>query len=515
MRKPIALSLGLAAALAVSACSAATSSGFALTPNNAVIRVTDTAMKMTIDRTTAPQGKVTFVVVNQDTVAHEVVILKTNKDPSKLALLYGASKIDEEAAGENVGEVEVEAGTTGAGTFELEPGKYVLVCNVVSHYMAGMYSAFEVKAVAGQPQTQAKPAATTEAKAPAQAPAAPGLSKELRVLNAVRPNLVQLVDAAQKGDFVTAQKALKAYNTAWNGVEVYVSYRAPDMYTEVEAVREAKVTELLGATPPNQADVLAAAQSVLAEYDLILAKVSAGAPISPLFDDVADLRILRANTLRDATPALKAGDAAAARSLLQSFITKWADVEDMVHERSDAAYSDIEAAMAKVNTAIQKPSPAAAELTPLVATLSDRFNYAVSLVNAAARGADVKKTTFSTDDVQAAAALAAINNELKASLGAWQSGKYDEAATHARNAAGPLFAKAQGALKAKNSADAAPLKALNVYADMAGKSGNAATVAASEKAAIEAVLVGQQWVVGQFWTDPKLKTAITAALPKE
>ena len=145
MRKSLVLSLGLIAALAVSACAP---SGSGISPNNAVIRITDSAMKMKVDYTVAPSGKITFLVFNQDTVDHEVVILKTDTAPEKLALLSSASKVDEDGVGENVGELEVEAGATGAATFDLGPGKYVLICNVLSHYMAGMYSAFEVKAAA-------------------------------------------------------------------------------------------------------------------------------------------------------------------------------------------------------------------------------------------------------------------------------------------------------------------------------------------------------------------------------
>ena len=506
MRVPTTLTLGMAAILAVSACAQSGSSRF--TPGNAVIRVTDQDMKMKVDAISAPAGKVTFLVMNLDTVDHEVVILKTDKAPDKLALLAGASKVDEEAAGENVGEVEVQAGTTAAGTFELAPGKYVLVCNVLSHYMAGMYAAFGVKAVPGKAQEE-----TVGKAAPTTKPiTAPFDKKEIALVSAVRPNLVNLVDAAKKGDFAGAKKALKAYDTAWNGIEVYVSFRSSDTYTQIETVLQAKVTTLLDATPPNAVEIVPAAEALLAKYDDVIKIVTDGKPISPLFDDVAALRILRTNTIRDATPALKAGDVATAKSLLRTFITKWADVEDLIHERSADAYADVENAMAKVNTAIEKSSTTASELSPLADTLSNRFNYALSLVNAAARGADVTKAGFTKEDVQSAASLASIQAELKASLVAWQGGKYQEAGEHARNADGKIFPSVAGALKAKNGADTAVQKALDVYAALSDKPGDANTVIAAQKAAFEAVAIGQQWIVGQFWTDPKLKDAITAAL---
>jgi uncharacterized cupredoxin-like copper-binding protein len=506
MRKTAALTVGMVVVLAISACAQASGSRF--TPGNAVIRVTDENMKMKVDAISAPAGKVTFLVVNLDTVDHEVVILKTDKAPEKLALLSGASKVDEEAAGENVGEVEVEAGTTGAGTFELAPGKYVLVCNVLSHYMAGMFAAFEVKAVPGKPQEEAAAKAAATSK-PITAPAD---KKELALVSAVRTNVVNIIDAAKKGDFPGAKKALKAYNTAWNGVEVYVSFRSADLYSQIETVLEAKVTSLLDATPPNAAEIVPAAEALLAKYDEAIKLVSGGQPISPLFDDVAALRILRTNTIRDAVPAIKAGDVATAKSLLSTFITKWADVEDLIHARSADAYADVENAMTKVNTAVQKSSTTASELAPLVDTLSNRFNYAISLFNAAARGADVTKTTFTKEDIQSAASLATITSELKASLTAWQGGRYQESGDHAKTADGKLFTSVAGALKGKNGMDVTVQKALDTYAALSDKPGDANTVAAAEKAAIEAVAVGQQWIVGQFWADPKLKDAITSAL---
>ena len=55
------------------------------------------------------------------------------------------TKVNEAASGENLGEVEVEAGVTGAGTFELKPGHYALICNIAKHYKQGMFADFVVK----------------------------------------------------------------------------------------------------------------------------------------------------------------------------------------------------------------------------------------------------------------------------------------------------------------------------------------------------------------------------------
>ena len=101
--------------------------------------------------------------------------------------------------------------------------------------------------------------------------------------------------------------------------------------------------------------------------------------------------MLRAATIRPAAPLLAAGDVATARPLLQNFINNWADIEDLIHARSVDAYAQTEDVMGKVNTALQKANPDAKELTPLVATLTNRFNYGLSFINAAARGSDLEE----------------------------------------------------------------------------------------------------------------------------
>ena len=45
-----------------------------------------------------------------------------------------------------MGEVaETAAGKSGSVTLTLKPGKYVLLCNVPGHFLAGQYTTFTVK----------------------------------------------------------------------------------------------------------------------------------------------------------------------------------------------------------------------------------------------------------------------------------------------------------------------------------------------------------------------------------
>lgn len=93
-------------------------------------------------KTTA--GPVNVSAPNDGALPHELVIAKTNADPSKLPTTSDGS-VDEDAL-DVPGEVpEVGAGETGTATIDLKPGKYVMFCNIPGHYAAGMYGTLTVK----------------------------------------------------------------------------------------------------------------------------------------------------------------------------------------------------------------------------------------------------------------------------------------------------------------------------------------------------------------------------------
>lgn len=100
----------------------------------------------------APAGQVTFNITNDGPEdVHEFVIFRTDLDPGSLPTdEHGA--VDEEGEGlEVIDEVEdVAVGATEQLTVDMDPGSYVLVCNIYSededeaHYQMGMRSPFEV-----------------------------------------------------------------------------------------------------------------------------------------------------------------------------------------------------------------------------------------------------------------------------------------------------------------------------------------------------------------------------------
>ena len=135
------IGLALLAGVVATACSP--SPATTQTP----VRVTLDEFSIKLSATSAPAGKVTFDVVNQGKIEHELVVLKSDLAPNTLKMRSAdPTKVDEEAGAKNLGEVEnVAAGTTKPGTFDLPAGKYVLICNTPEHYKGGMTVAFEVK----------------------------------------------------------------------------------------------------------------------------------------------------------------------------------------------------------------------------------------------------------------------------------------------------------------------------------------------------------------------------------
>ena len=86
-------------------------------------------------------GEVNFDVRNDGNVPHELVVIKTDTDPANLPRKDG----DADESG-SVGEVDnVVAGETKAGTLNLQPGTYAIICNLPGHYKQGMHTQLTVE----------------------------------------------------------------------------------------------------------------------------------------------------------------------------------------------------------------------------------------------------------------------------------------------------------------------------------------------------------------------------------
>ncbi len=219
-----------------------------------------------------------------------------------------------------------------------------------------------------------------------QAPARGAERFEVTSIKAVRPTLVRTIAALQKRDVAGAKDAFEAYDSGWNGIEVYINVRYPEMYKELEGHYETRIIEGLNAATPNTAAVLSDAQAMLAKYDETIGMLEKAAPLNRLYDDVARLRIVRAH-LREVTPALKAGKLEKARTSFNAFNDNWDSIEDMVRERSREAYVAIESGMISIEQAFMPAKPDVDAVIGLVSGVMDRYNAIVAQVTKEARSA--------------------------------------------------------------------------------------------------------------------------------
>jgi len=208
---------------------------------------------------------------------------------------------------------------------------------------------------------------------------------EVLSVKEVRPALVNTVAALKKGDVAEAKTAFDAYDSAWNGIEVYINTRDKTMYSDLEQNYQAQIAKGLNSPIPDTTALLAQAQAMLGKYDEAISLVENGAPLNPLYDDVARLRIVRAN-LREVTLALRAGDFAKARKSFAAFDDKWDSIEDIVKARSADSYADIEKGMIQIEQALMPAKPDVDQVTALVKGVMDKYNAVVADVTKDARG---------------------------------------------------------------------------------------------------------------------------------
>ena len=212
---------------------------------------------------------------------------------------------------------------------------------------------------------------------------------EVTSIKAVRPTLVKTIAALEKQDAAGAKAAFEAYDSGWNGIEVYISARSADMYAELEKNFQTRITEGLKAPKPDIAKLLPDAKAMLAKYDEMIAMVEKAPPLNRLYDDVAHLRIVRAH-LREVNPALKAGDVAKARKSFGAFNDTWDNIEALIKERSADAYVAIESGMIKIERGLMPKEPKVDEVMALVTEVTTQYNAILAMVANDAKAAQAK-----------------------------------------------------------------------------------------------------------------------------
>ena len=123
-------------------------------PGATTVAVTLSEWSIATDHPTLAAGDVYFLATNAGGEAHEMVVIKSDLAPDALPETDG--KVPEEDV-DLIGEIEpFSPGSKASTVLELEPGNYVLICNIVneeghgehdepSHYLQGMYTTFTVE----------------------------------------------------------------------------------------------------------------------------------------------------------------------------------------------------------------------------------------------------------------------------------------------------------------------------------------------------------------------------------
>ncbi len=94
---------------------------------------------------TVPAGDVTFNVSNVGAIVHNFRVIKSDEAPDALPTT------DEDVVDESAVDVvassaaDIETGSSEEVTATLEAGNYVLICNIATHYAAGMNVGFTVE----------------------------------------------------------------------------------------------------------------------------------------------------------------------------------------------------------------------------------------------------------------------------------------------------------------------------------------------------------------------------------
>jgi hypothetical protein len=335
-------------------------------------------------------------------------------------------------------------------------------------------------------------------------------TKEVANLSLPRPYIDKLTAALKANDVSAATAALEAYDAAWGGVDAYVNVRSLSLYQKMQTDLETHIADGLSKPSPDYVGLAATSETLGQRYDDAIALSKNGPALSPLFDDLAALRLVRSD-LRIATAALNDNNVAKATAVFNRFHSGFQPAYDVIKARSSGAATDTQNAL---DEAAAKFAGKASvdELKTSLATLMTKYNVGVNLLNAAARYADTTKTSITDRDLLRLGSLADVEVQLGKSLVAWQSGDYTRAGTLASAIGTTIYPRLQPALADKGS-DGGLKKALDDYSAVAGAAGEAAKVSSTNDAALTAVALARQVLVGQFWTDPKVQSFV-AGLPK-
>jgi uncharacterized cupredoxin-like copper-binding protein len=136
--RPRAFAALSALALVVAACGAQEAA-----PSGSQVIAELSDYKITVNVPSVKSGSIKIGVRNVGAMEHSFEVIKTDLAPDKLPVDGATAKAKEDG---KVGEIaSIPAGKSAAVTVNMAPGKYVLICNIASHYQLGMHAGFTVE----------------------------------------------------------------------------------------------------------------------------------------------------------------------------------------------------------------------------------------------------------------------------------------------------------------------------------------------------------------------------------
>jgi len=140
-RRRARAALALAVAISSAGLVAITASPAVTATSGSVVSIALIEWKLVPGQMTARAGRVSFVVRNDGTMAHEFVVLRSDRHHHGLKV-QGGKAVETGRLGRIP---TIPNGTSKRLTLRLSPGKYVLLCNMLGHYQAGQYAALRVR----------------------------------------------------------------------------------------------------------------------------------------------------------------------------------------------------------------------------------------------------------------------------------------------------------------------------------------------------------------------------------
>ena len=116
------------------------------TPATGPINGTEKEWEIALDSNLHEAGTVAFHLTNAGTIAHEFLVVRTDRSGTDLVSSVDptTNRIDEALLNVLNEQPEYNPGVPGAVTVDLAPGHYVVMCNIPGHYKAGMHADLDI-----------------------------------------------------------------------------------------------------------------------------------------------------------------------------------------------------------------------------------------------------------------------------------------------------------------------------------------------------------------------------------